>query len=627
MHEIAQSIRLPTPDKLPDAAAMSRWRWGILVPLLGVVFTLSTHPLQQLQANEPTPIASPEELWRGFDPNALPLEIESIRRWQEADIAFEALRFTGEIAAGKPVRVYAIQAAPIAGTKFPGILHVHGGGQTASLEWVRFWAKRGYVAVTFDFCGRVKGRDQVTDWGPIPQGNMMETRGGARTTASRDSPWYHWALVSRRALTLLARHPQADAERLGVFGISVGGSLTWMIAGSDQRVKAAAPIYGCGYNHDRHNVIWGMSPPTPELIVFQKTLSSEAHAPFISCPVFFLDATNDFHGTMDRAYQTLAATTGPKWQAFTSRTNHHIAPAQGRNLPLWFDWQLKGGPAFPQTPAIRIILDATGIPKAIVEPGSTDTVVDVEVFYSLGEKRPQARFWRGLPASPMDKSWQADLPVLDTWDDLRAFANVTYRTGVCLSTPLRHIVPAQIGKARSTLAWSNAPTTGKSGIDYWFFTTGYTDPVADWSILEYGRDDRVGPYVAFNRKHLGNPIPVKLSTHIIGDPQFQGHDGCALAFQCRGAFTAKGLTVSVVEDDWGQRSKTYSTTIPQSKIVDGWREVKISLTEFLDDKKQPPAKWQSLDKLEIQGLADRSTPPQFANLHWVENLSEAGRAK
>ena len=68
----------------------------------------------------------------------------------------------------------AIRGAPSQGTHLPGILHIHGGGQTASLEWVRFWTSRGYVCTTYDFTGPWAGRKEVTDWGPIKQGNLAQ---------------------------------------------------------------------------------------------------------------------------------------------------------------------------------------------------------------------------------------------------------------------------------------------------------------------------------------------------------------------------------------------------------------------------------------------------------------------
>ena len=77
---------------------------------------------------------------------------------------------------------------------------------------------------------------------------MMKVGGGlSMKPTPRHNPWYHWTLAARRGLTFLETRPEVDGEKLGVFGISVGGTLTWGIAALDARVKAAAPIYGCGW--------------------------------------------------------------------------------------------------------------------------------------------------------------------------------------------------------------------------------------------------------------------------------------------------------------------------------------------------------------------------------------------
>jgi len=47
-----------------------------------------------------------------------------------------------------------------------------------------------------------------------------------------------------RGLDLLASRPEVDPEKLGVTGISGGGSQSWYIAAADPRVKAAAPVCG-----------------------------------------------------------------------------------------------------------------------------------------------------------------------------------------------------------------------------------------------------------------------------------------------------------------------------------------------------------------------------------------------
>ncbi len=83
----------------------------------------------------PATFNSIDELWAGFDPHALPFEIETIKAWDEEGIHLETIYFTGEIFEGEKVRVFAYLGRPlkVAG-RVPGILHIHGGGQTANLD-------------------------------------------------------------------------------------------------------------------------------------------------------------------------------------------------------------------------------------------------------------------------------------------------------------------------------------------------------------------------------------------------------------------------------------------------------------------------------------------------------------
>ncbi len=345
------------------------------------------------------------------------------------------------------MRVFAIRGAPTHGTRLPGILHIHGGGQTASLEWVRFWTSRGYVCASYDFTGPWAGRKDVTDWGPIKEGNLAQANGGFQVRPTpRASSWYHWAVVARRALTLLSYHPKVDRDRLGIFGVSIGGTLCWLVAATDDRVKTAVPIYGCGYNVDPRKTAWGFPDLDPDLLLFKQVLAPEAYAADLRRPLLLLDATNDFHGWMDHAYEILSKDPAPSRLAFTPRYNHHIDAAQGTNLPAWMDWQLRGGPPFPAGPKLDVRLDHDGEPLADVRAADSPHVTKVEVFYTLGEKPPPNRFWQARAATvKSSKSWQARLPVMRTDVPLRAFANVHYQSGVCLSTNLARSIPDRLG--------------------------------------------------------------------------------------------------------------------------------------------------------------------------------------
>jgi dienelactone hydrolase len=283
-----------------------------------------------------------DQLWAGFDPRSLPLEIEVLESKDEDNVHIDTIYFTGEVFEGQKTRVFGYlgrprQAAqqtgkpgqrsqPGAVGKLPALLHIHGGGQTANRDWPRFWARRGYVCLSFDFCGNTNlptlgpeyRRQRYTLWSKVPA-DMMTVGGGTRMTPTpRWNPWYHWAMAARRGLTLLEQQKDVDATRLGIFGISVGGTLTWIVAGVDDRVRVAAPIYGCGWESYQYPI-----QPEPsadeEKRLWRRLIAPEAHAPRIRCPVMLFSASNDFHGKMDLAFRTLDALTTPiRSQVFTA---------------------------------------------------------------------------------------------------------------------------------------------------------------------------------------------------------------------------------------------------------------------------------------------------------------------
>jgi hypothetical protein len=157
---------------------------------------------------------------------------------------------------------------------------------------------------------------------------------------------------------------------------------------------------------------------------------------------------------------------------------------------------------------------------------------------------------------------------------------------------------------------------GADGLEHWKFLGAYTDPALGWTHLQPGRDEKVGSFIGFNTERLGDPLPVQLYTHIIGDPEFQGRAGQALAFQVRGNFSPEGLTLTVLEQDRSLQARSYSAKIVQRDLGTGWREIVLPLARFVDKDGRSPKRWADLDKLEIRGRAARQNPPGFARWHW-----------
>src|SRR5258708_7659562 len=160
--------------------------------------------------------------------------------------------YEGEPFQGKPTRIFAYYARPAMGSgPFPAMLLVHGGGGKAFREWAEHWAQRGYVALAMDLAGN--GPDgRLPDGGP-DQNDQNKFRDF--TDADANQMWsYHAVAAVIRGHSLLAAQKEVDRNRIGITGIRWGGYLTCIVAGLDDRLKVAVPVYGCGFLND--NSAW-----------------------------------------------------------------------------------------------------------------------------------------------------------------------------------------------------------------------------------------------------------------------------------------------------------------------------------------------------------------------------------
>ncbi len=451
-----------------------------------------------------------------------------MKTWTENSAIYREFTFTGMTHDGSKVRVYALSSVPEGKTKVPGILHIHGGGQTVNPQWLRFWNDRGYAALTFNWGGVWPQRDKFTDWGKLDQGNHQHA--GAKLMATeptvRASSWYLWTRISRRALTCLERMEGVDPERLGIFGVSMGGTIVWPMAAMDQRINAACAIYGVGWN-TYPDEIDAADPKVHdvETSLWRCAMEPESYAQLVRCPILFLDATNDQHGKMDWSFRTLLFVPTEVRQAFTPRYRHHIAAEQGINLPLWMDTLLKDGAPFPTSPQAEVSLAADGVPQLIVRPDVSQPIRRVELFNALENANPKNRYWRSAGGRRVGNDWIAGTPVFDVKKPLFAFANVTYESGVCLSSNLVTVVPATLGAAKATDVTSTLIDDFTGGIDGWVTRSPATDPIPPVPSLLRRADGPDGePGITVTQT-----IPI--STHKIGDPRWRGPDGFTLRFR------------------------------------------------------------------------------------------------
>lgn len=375
---------------------------------------------------------------RNFCPDPSHFDLEWLEPVVEADVTLRPFRMTTFQLPDGPVRTYGIVGFPDGHGPFPAILHIHGGGQTASRANLLYNIRRGYAAMTFDwgFWGTVPARTSYPD-SITPAFEPLVTC--ARHDVTHTYPFLG-ACAARCCLTLLAACDEVDRERIGIYGISVGGFITWLVNGTDGIPKCAVPIYGTGGLHSpghSDNAEWGR---TPEAVrrEWSRCLEPAGYAYTQRAPVLHLNGANDFFGGIDTAAQLLPSIP-MDWRCdFTPNVNHGFDVGSRLAMEAWFDHHLRGGPPLPEAPPVRVV--ATGDSSVRVETeGNMD---ELAVWASFGSAPHPLRCWgehkawRRLDSGGLacDLAATGDAWIFVRFTDQRTGLTLS-STPICLSMP------------------------------------------------------------------------------------------------------------------------------------------------------------------------------------------------
>jgi dienelactone hydrolase len=201
---------------------------------------------------------------------------------------------------GKTTQVFAYYSNPdllmgrkASGKKFPGVVLVHGGGGRAFKEWVEKWAADGYAAIAMDLSGNDGDRKKLAFAGA----DQIDTNKFEKIEKGdiRDVWTYHAISSVILAHSLLLNLPEVDASKTCVTGISWGGYLTCLVASLDNRFKAAAPVYGCGFYN--LSEIFGQSLnhlSNENQQKWMKYFDPSSYLPFAQPPFLFINGNKDF---------------------------------------------------------------------------------------------------------------------------------------------------------------------------------------------------------------------------------------------------------------------------------------------------------------------------------------------
>jgi len=356
----------------------------------------------QLFAAEPEPITSAETL-----PESTPWNLKKLSQppkfeWAEGT-AVRALYYQGLEHNGKPTRVFAYYATPgtLAGDpsedqNLPTMVLVHGGGGSAFSKWVRLWASRGYAAIAMDLAGNGPDKKRLTDGGP-GQGHDMKF--GQIDKPVTEQWTYHAVANVILAHSLARSFPEVDADRTAVTGISWGGYLTCIVAGLDNRFKAAVPVYGCGFLHE--NSVWlnDFARMTDEhRDRWVKLWDPSSYAGSTQMPVLYVNGGRDFAYPPDSHAKTYGLVKSSKNLYFYPELAHGHIFDKPKCIEVFIESQLKG-----KTPLAKITKVEAAGKNVIATVESKTKLVNAMLHYTADE----------LPGNNKTRKWLPHVGTID----------------------------------------------------------------------------------------------------------------------------------------------------------------------------------------------------------------------
>lgn len=560
--------------------------------------------------------ASVDELWGNYDPKKEPLETEVAHQWHDGDITCRYVVFTIGTFKGTKSRLAAFYAFPKSAKKVPGLLQIHGGGQSASLDSVVTDAQRGYASLSINWGGnRLNfGRTQAsmdgppTDWGKLdathpPQRNKVNHFAGPLTPddytldgveSPRNSNWFLVLIAARRSITFLEQQPEVDPARIGVYGHSMGGKLTTDLAGIDRRVKAAVPSCGGSGNIlESQADLPGCSKARISAMELN-CVSDNAYISRITCPMLWLSPTNDFHAHIDNmAWNWRAMPEDRVRFSIAPHLNHRHTEEHEITRHLWFEEHLKGAFKMPRTPQMAVNLKtASGEPVVTVAPDESMSVKRVDIYYSI-DPQELTRFWRDARAMRVGNGWQAVCPILSVDQPIFVYANVIYDLPSQYRTEKPHSLEKRDVFAISSRVWSaSAAQLQAAGVK----ATDKADRLID---------DGARGWHDWYRLNWDHPPLWHAATRKLKDPKWRGPDGARLVFEIQCA-TDNTLVITLHCNEWGafQPGKPAAdyAVIRELKGSAEWQTVSVGLRELSATEPgntAPLANWQTVTELSI----------------------------
>ena len=395
---------------------------------------------------------TPTLVWADYNPTSTPLETTILGNTQDGNFVCTEYCFTSETTPSGRVRVNSLVYFDSRWVdQRPAVivlptLHNSVRPEIVCKELVR----SGYVAVLIDYANNTTvGTEKTTfppeyDYAEYPL--CREYMYSIRTSA-KETPWFIWAKLARRAISFTMEHRLVLKNRIGMIGFGTGGHIAWMVAGVDERLKTVIPIDAGGYLWCRDRKRFGSDvvPKTDEESAFSTGVGAETYARTIKCPLLLVLSSNSDYFDIDRSGDIFTLVpSNNKHLLITKNTNGQITESTLLSVENWLSKYLAHDNKATQNPVATFEVSEDNI-MLHLDTGANPT--SMKIYVSSGKDSSAVRSWTELTEMQRigNNNYVSKIHVIDQDEYMVAFATVTYTKNIMYSTPVVAILPSKYG--------------------------------------------------------------------------------------------------------------------------------------------------------------------------------------
>ncbi len=399
-----------------------------------------------------TKFLTAREIWDGYDVHALPLKSSTISESASGFLVRKTVSYLADSTEeGDVIGAIDVFFDSRWADERAAVLIVPNLGSSLE-DAVDALVKEGYVVGVADYTG-----ERIVDGTTYPKRYEYATLDGCKNkleTLDGDalsSPYYIWTKVLRRAINVLEEQPFVETGRIAVLGLGLGAQLAWLVAGTDQRVKALVPISGGGY-------VWALKRPrfqfdnvpvTDDESAFSTGVGAETYARFVTCPTFYMTSRMSRFSDVDRAGDILKFVRSKNRQLLIMGSmEDRLSQAEFQAMLGWLrtDFEFGGNTSPEPTGSFE---NRDGF--LYLHLRSDKIAQKLKAYISYGEPISAARSWQSLSSPQLvgQDEYAIKIPVYDEKELIVAYATFTYEDGIMASTPIAGVVPATLNAKKT----------------------------------------------------------------------------------------------------------------------------------------------------------------------------------